>query len=206
MYKALQLVLEDANNSEQSSTEKLTETLKNMVKSPVFYIVIGCIILLIIVVYLLRRIVKPSSNVINVVVRGGKIHKLIDEKSKNYFMVPFKDSLAASISLNEKELNSDKLFINNGPDALYQINYSLRYKVVDVEKFFKYRDNFQNVIVNQINEELRNYSDKGHVQEIIKDYREHSKDLLKLLNEFSSEYGVEAVEFKVYYIQPLGKK
>ena len=206
MYKALQLVLEDANNSEQSSTEKLTETLKNMVKSPVFYIVIGCIILLIIVVYLLRRIVKPSSNVVKVVVCGGKIHKLVDEKSKDYFMVPFKDSLAASISLNEREFNSDKLFINNGPDALYQINYSLRYKVVDVEKFFKYRDNFQNVIVNQINEELRNYSDKGHVQEIIKDYREHSKDLLNLLNESTSEYGVETIEFKVNYIQPLGKK
>ena len=200
-------VLEEAEaNNTSSSTEKLTEALKNMVKSPVFYAVIGGLVLLIIVVYLLRRIVKPSSNAVKVVVRSGKIHKLIDEKSSNYFMVPFKDGLGAVITLSEKEFGSDKLFINNGPDALYQINYTLKYKVSDVEKFFKHRDNFQNIIVKQINDELREYADNGHVLEIVQDYREHSKELLSLLNKLTLEYGVESTEFKINYIQPLGKK
>ena len=208
MNKLSQLltVLEDTESSSGGSTEKLTETLKNIVKSPIFYIVIGGLVMLIILAYLLRRFVKPSQGVVKVVVRGGKIHKLIDEKSNKYFMVPFKDGLGAVVSLNEREFTSDKLFINNGPDVLYQINYTLKFKVSDVERFFPNRDNFQNFFVNQINEELRNYADKGHVQEIIKEYREYNDDLLKLLNSLTGECGVEVTEFKINYIQPLGKK
>ena len=116
------------SSSSSGSTEKITEFLKNMVKSPWFYVVIGAIVLLIIAVYLLRRIVKPAGNIAKVVVRGGKIFKLVDENSPKYFMVPFKDSLGAVIGLDEKEFSSDKLYINNGPDALYKINYTLKYK------------------------------------------------------------------------------
>lgn len=200
------LAEEGGSSTSSGSTEKLTETLKNIVKSPVFYIVIGALVLLIIAFYLLRRLVKPSNGVVKVVVRGGKIYKLVDEKSSKYFMIPFKDSLGAVIGLNERELNSDKLFINNGPDALYQINYTLNYKVNDVEKFFPIRDNFQNIIINQINDSLREYADNGHVEEIIKGYREHSKDLVKLLNSLTNQYGVEVTSIKINYIQPLGKK
>ena len=205
------IILEDTqttgeSSSSSGSTEKLTESLKGIVKSPVFYAVIGGLVLLIILVYLLRRFVKPSNNTVKVIVRHGQIYKLLDEKSDKYFMVPFTDSLGAVISLGEREFASDKLFINNGPDALYQINYALRYKVSNVETFFKYRDSFQNVIVNQINDELRDYADKGHVLEIIKDYREHSKELVKLLNGLVERYGVEVTAFKVNFIQPLGRK
>ena len=196
-------VLEETNDDKG---QDIAKALKDMVKHPAFYIVIGALVLLIIVVYLLRRIIKPRSGEVKVVVRSGQIHKLIDEKSPKYFMVPFKDGLGAVITLNEKEFGSDKLFINNGPDALYQINYTLKYKVSDVEKFFKHRDNFQNIIVKQINDSLRDYADKGHVLEIIQDYREHDKDLLKLLNGITNSYGVEATVFKINYIQPLGKK
>ena len=202
----MELVKLLAEESQNGSADRIKEALQRMVKSPAFYIVLGGLVLLIVVVYLLRRIIKPAQNKVKVVVRNGKIYKLIDGKSSNYFMVPFKDSLAATISLSDRELNSDKLFINNGPDALYQINYTLKYKVTDVEKFFGYRENFQNIIVNQINEGLRDYADKGHVQEIIKDYREHSKELLKLLSGLTTEYGVDANELKINYIQPLGKK
>ena len=95
----------EATTSESSSTaDKMGETFKNMVKSPIFYAVIGGLVLLIIVVYLLRRIIKSRPNAVSVVVRGGQIHKLIDEKSNNYFMAPFVDRLGAVISLNEKEL------------------------------------------------------------------------------------------------------
>lgn len=188
------------------STEKITEALKNMVKSPIFYVVIGAIILLIIAFYLLRRIVKPSNNVVKVVVRKGNIYKLIDEKSNKYFMVPFTDSLGAVISLGDRELSSDKLFINNGPDALYKINYTLGYKVIDVEKFYKVKDNFQNDIVLKINDGLREYSDNGHVNELIKDYRDHSQDIVKVISILIEECGVEALSFKVNFIEPLGKK
>ena len=206
----LLLVLEDTTTTgsgeENSSTEKLTEALRNIVKSPAFYAVIGGLVLLIIVVYLLRRIIKPRSGEVKVIIRGGKIYKLIDENSNKYFMVPFKDGLSAIISLNEREFDSNKLFINNGPDALYKINYTLKYKVNDVVKYYPYRENFQNVIVNQINDELRQYADNGHVLDIIKDYRDHSQDLVALLNKLTNNYGVEIIEFKINYIEPLGKK
>ena len=195
-----------SGSSSSSSTEKITEALKNMVKSPIFYVVIGAIVLLVIAFYLLRRIVKPSNNVVKVIVRKGNIYKLIDEKSNKYFMVPFTDSLGAVISLDDRELSSDKLFINNGPDALYKINYTLGYKVTDIEKFYKVKDNFQNDIVLKINDGLREYSDNGHVNELIKDYRDHSQDIVKVISTLIEECGVEALSFKVNFIEPLGKK
>ena len=208
MNNLLLVLVEDAtnNNNEGSSTERITEALKNMVKHPAFYIVIGAIVLLIIGVYFLRRFVKPSPNTVKVVVRGGNIYKLIDEKSNKYFMVPFRDSLGAIVSLDDRELSSDKLFINNGPDALYKINYTLTYKVSDVSKFFKYRDSFQNDIAVKINDGLREYSDNGHVNELIKDYRNHSKDIVSVINSLTEDFGVEATGFKVNFIEPLGKK
>ena len=146
------------------------------------------------------------SDTVKVVVRSGSIYKLIDEKSNNYFMVPFRDSLGAIISLDDRELSSDKLYINNGPEALYKINYTLTYKVSDVSKFFKYRDSFQNDIAVKLNDGLREYSDNGHVNELIKDYRDHSQDIVKVISTLIEECGVEALSFKVNFIEPLGKK
>ena len=60
---------ENNSNSGTGSTESITKALKDMVKSPVFYIVIGGLILLIIVVYLLRRVIKPRPNLVSVVIR-----------------------------------------------------------------------------------------------------------------------------------------
>ena len=194
------------SGSGSGTTEKITEALKNMVKSPLFYILIGALVLLIIAVYLIRRIVKSEASVVKVIVRGGKIYKLIDEKSSKYFMVPFTDRLAASISLNEREFNSDKLFINNGPDALYKINYNLKYKVTDINKYFPYRESFQNVIISEINDTLREYADEGHAFELVKDYRENTSKILSLINNVTVKYGVESLSLKVNFIEPLGKK
>ena len=189
-----------------SNTPDIKESLMNTVKSPVFYIVIGAIVLLIIGIYLIRRIVKPAPGQIKVVVRHGKIHKLVEEKSSSYYLVPFTDSLGAVILLNEKELSSDKLFVNNGPDALYKINYTLTYKVSNVESFFPQRESFSKDVVGKINDIVREYADNGHVLEIIKDYREHSKELVNLINTVTSTCGIQVVGFKINYIEPLGKK
>ena len=194
------------SNNGGGTADKMGETLKNMVKSPIFYAVIGGLILLIIVVYLLRRIVKPRANAVTVVVRKGVINKLIDEKSNKYFLVPFTDRVGAVISLGEKELNSDKLFINNGPDALYQINYTLKYKVVDPEGFFKYNDNIGNLIINKLNDDLREFADAGNALVLVKDYRDNASKILELINKAIESYSVEALSFKINLIQPLGRK
>ena len=193
------------NNSGTGSTESITKALKDMVKSPVFYIVIGGLILLIIVVYLLRRIIKPRPNLVSVIIRKGKIHKLIDDKSSSYFMVPFMDRLGAVISLNEKELSSDKLFINNGPDALYQVNYTLKYKVTNPKEFYKYNDNINSLIINKLNDDLREFADAGNALVLVKDYRENSAKILELINKSLEQYSIEALSFKINLIQPLGR-
>ena len=197
---------EGGNNDTGSSTEKLTEALKGIVKSPVFYIVIGAIVLLIIAFYVIRRFVKASPNVVKVVVRGNMIHKLIDDKEPKYFLVPFKDRLGAIISLDEKQLSSDKLFINNGPDALYKVNFTLTYKVTDVTEFYPYRENIVNIIVDKMSDELREYADNGHALDIVKDYRKNSDKILSLINKAINEYAVEALAYKVNYIEPTGKR
>ena len=194
------------SNNGGGTADKMGETLKNMVKSPIFYAVIGGLVLLIIVVYLLRRIVKPRANAVTVVVRKGSIQKLIDEKSNKYFLVPFVDRVGAVISLGEKELNSDKLFINNGPDALYQINYTLKYKVVDPKEFFKYNDNIGNLVINKLNDDLREFADAGNALVLVKDYRDNASKILELINKAIESYSVEALSFKINLIQPLGRK
>jgi regulator of protease activity HflC (stomatin/prohibitin superfamily) len=197
---------ESSSSSGSGSTEKLTESLKNIVKSPIFYIVIGAIVLLIILLYLLRRIIKPVPGVTKVVTRHGKIHKLIDEKSNTYFLKPFIETVGANISLREQEFTSDRLFINDGPDALYKINYTLRYQVSDVEKYFRSMNGFKDKSIIKINDELREYADDGHASDIVKDYRSREQDLLKLINKALEESGVNAVAFKINFIEPMGNK
>ena len=193
-------------SSSNGSAEGIKNALKNLVKNPVFYIVIGVIVLLIIAVYLYRRIVKPRANVVTVVVRGGSIRKLVDEKSPKYFRVPFIDGVGAVISLNERELNSDKLYINNGPDALYKIDYVLKYKVEDVQLFFKYMESFSSIIPTKINDALREYADNGRASDLINNYREKASTILGIIDGITKEYGVTSLSFKVNYIEPLGKK
>ena len=197
---------ESSSSSGSGSTEKLTESLKNIVKSPIFYIVIGAIVLLIILLYLLRRIVRPVPGVTKVVTRRGKIHKLIDEKSNTYFLKPFIETIGANISLREQEFTSDRLFINDGPDALYKINYTLRYQVSDVEKYFNSMNGFKDKSIIKINDELREYADNGHASDIVKEYRSREQDLLKLINKALEESGVNAVAFKINFIEPMGNK
>ena len=194
---------EEANS--ESSTEKLTESLKNMVKSPIFYIVIGGLLLLIIIIYIIRRFVSSNANMVLVITRKGQIHKLLNDKDGKYFLVPFIDKVGATISTKEQELNSDKLFINNGPDALYKINYTLKYQIDDVEAFYPYRDNIQNLIVNKLNDDLREYADKGSALILVKDYREHAKEILDIINKAIEEYHVAATSFKINLIEPVGR-
>ena len=192
-------------SSSNGSAEGLKNALKNMIKSPVFYIVIGIIMLLIIAFYLYRRIVKPRANVVTVVVRNGSIRKLVDEKSSSYFRVPFVDKIGAVISLNERELTSDKLFINNGPDALYQIDYTLRYRVTNPEGFYKNNGDIQNLIVNILNDSLREFADTGNALVLVKDYRKNSEKILELVNSTIEQYHIVANSFKINSIKPLGR-
>ena len=193
-----------SSSSTSGASEKLTETLKQMVASPIFYIVLGAIVLLIIAFYFFRRFIKATPNAVKVVVRKGKIYKLIDEKEPKYFLVPFTDRVEAVISLEERDLATDKLFINNGPDALYKVNLSLKYKVANVTEFFPYRENIGELIVARANEVLREYADEGHALDIVKDYRKNEKLILELLNKGVEEYSVEITSFKVNYIEPIG--
>ena len=123
-----------------------------------------------------------------------------------YFLVPFVDRVGAEISLNEKTLSSDKLFINNGPDALYRVNYTLTYKVTDPKEHYRYINGLQDNIVNDINDGLRDFADKGNVNVIIKDYREKETLLLTAVNSCVKEYMIEVTSFKINFIQPMGGK
>lgn len=195
----------EAETKTSGSTESIKTALKNMVTHPAFYITIGAIIILIIAVYLIRRIVKPTPNVVTIVTRKGEIYKLVDEKSSKYFRVPFADKVGVVITLGERELNSDKLFINNGPDALYQVNYTLKYKVTDPKGFYKYCNNINDLIISKLNDNLREFADRGNALILVKDFRDNSSLILDLINKAINEYNVEVVAFKINLIQPLGR-
>ena len=190
----------------QSSSGGTMEKIKGIFKNPVLYIVLGGIVLLIIVFYLVRRFIKAKPNAVTIVIRKGQIYKVLDENNPKYFLVPFVDKVGAIISLNEMELTSDKLFINNGPDALYKVNYTLKYKVLDAAKFYKYSENIQNLIIKKLNGDLREYSDQGNALVLVKDYRSNNELILSLINRAIEEYQVEALSFKINFIEPVGRR
>lgn len=189
-----------------NTTDSATEKLKEFFKGPIPYIVIGVIVLLVLVVYLLSRNVKAKPNCATIIIRGGKIYKVLDENNPSYYLVPFRDRVGAVIPLTEQELASDKLYINNGPDALYRINYVLKYKVADPTEFYQYLNSFQNTIISDINDVLREYADQGNALILVKDYRKHEKEILSLFNKASNPYSAEVASFKFNFIEPLGKK
>lgn len=194
-----------SNSTTPSSSESAKEALMNVVKSPVFYIVIGAIVLLIIAFYLYRRIVKARPNCVVIITRKGKVYKTLDENHPKYFMVPFVDKIGATISLKETEFSSDKLFINNGPDHLYKVNYTLLYKVTDPVQHYPYHEKLQDLISSKLNEDLREFADKGNALVLVKDYREHSQEILDIINQSLQQYQIEVLSFKVNMIEPLGK-
>ncbi len=202
------LHLEDTASTQSSSGESTggaTEKLMEIFKSPVLYIVLGAIVLLIIAFYLFRRFVSAKHNEVLVVVKHGKIVKLLKEGEKKHFLIPFVESVGASVSLNDHHFESDKLFINDGPDHLYKISYVLTYKVTDIPTYYKSHDNLKNVLDNKINDVLREYAESGNASVLIKEYRTRSNDIINLLNKELGQFGIEVSEYKVKFIQPLGK-
>ena len=191
----------DETNESSGTMERLLEIFKN----PVFYIVVGAFVALIIVVYLLRRFVRANPGHVVVVVRKGKIRKLIGENDKTYYRVPFMDSVGAVIQLNGNEFTSDKLFVNNGPDHLYKFNYTFAYDVVNPELFYKSIDGVQEKIEKQINDSLRLFADNGNASKLINDYRSEEKAILDVITEAMSQYGIEASSFKVNFVEPIGR-
>ena len=202
----LTLAAEAAETESSTSGGSTTESLKKIFTNPIFYIVLGAIVLLIIVIYLIRRMVKAKPNEKVIVVRHGKIHKILDENNPKYFLVPFVDSVGAVISLGDNTFASDKLFINDGPDALYKVNYILTYHVLDAEGFYPHLNSIQDVLNTSINDELRLFADNGNVLSIIKDYRQDESKILEVINKVLGEYHIEATAFKINFIEPLGKK
>lgn len=45
------------------------------------------------------------------------------------------------------------------PDALYKIDYTLKYKVTNHKESYKYLDKIQNILPVRLNDELRLYAD-----------------------------------------------
>ncbi len=187
----------------ETETDSSTEQLKKIFKSPILYIVLGAIVLLIIAIYLIRRIVKGKPKTIVVVTRKGKIYKLIDENTNKYFLVPFVDSVGARISLDNQSFQTDKLFINDGPDHLYKINFSFEYKVTNPENYFYNLNNLQNVLETKINDVLREFADNGNAEILIKDYKKNNEKIISLLNMASEDMGIEILSFKINFIQPM---
>ena len=208
LYLILSSSAESASSSGSgsgSSSGGSLESLKQIFTNPVLYIVVGALILLLIAFYLIRRVVKATPNAKTIIVRGGKIHKVLDENNPKYFMVPFRDSVGAVITDSEKEFSSDKLFINNGPDALYKINYRLKYKVIDPVKFYPFLEKLPNALPAKLNDELRLYADNGNALTLVKDYREKNAEILKVINKAVEEFQIEVTEFKINLIEPLGR-
>ena len=200
------IILSAAASSEgDSSTQGSTESLKKIFTNPVLYIVLGALVLLILIVYLVRKNVRATPNATTIIVRKGQIQKVLDENNPKYFMIPFRDSVGAIITKDEKELNSDKLFINNGPDALYKINYTLKYKVLDPVAFYPFLGNIEELLVRRLNDDLRLYADQGNALTIVKDYREKEDAILEVINKGIAEYHLEATSFKINLIEPMGK-
>lgn len=195
-----------SSTDKDSSNKGITESLVEVIKNPIFYIVIGAVVLLCICIYLLSRFVKAKPNFTTIVVRKKRVYKVINESCPSYYLVPFVDKIGAVISQGEQEFSSNKLFINNGPDALYRIDYTLNFKVSNPAEHYYCINSFLNRMPIQINDALRDYADQGNALSIVRDYRVKEKEILCLLNNACNQYCINIVSFKVNFIEPLGSK
>lgn len=204
LFRLLSAASSEASSSSASGGSGSMESLKKIFTNPILYIVLGAIVLFIIAFYLIKRFVRATPNATTIIVRKGKIYKVLDESNPKCFMVPFRDSIGAIITDSEKEFASDKLFINNGPDALYKINYNLKYKVLDPKEFYPYISKIQDILPTKLNDELRLYADQGNALVLIKEYREKNAEILRVINKAVAEFHIEVTEFKINIIEPMG--
>ena len=195
-----------SDSSSSGSGAGATESLKKLFTNPILYVVLGAIVLLIIAFYLLRRFVKARPGAKTIIVRGGKIHKVLDENNPSYYLVPFRDSVGAVIGSDDHTLSSDKLYINNGPDTLYKINYELTYHVTDAEGFYPFISNIQDKLPSSLNDALRAYADEGNALVLVNEYRQNEDKILKVINKAIEQYHIEATAYKVNFIEPMGGK
>ena len=204
LFLILSAASSEAASSGGSSSGGSMESLKKIFTNPILYIVLGSLVALIIAFYLFKRFVRAQPNATTIIVRKGQIYKVLNEENPKCFMVPFRDSVGAVITDSEKEFSSDKLFINNGPDALYKINYTLKYKVLDPKEFYPYLNGIQELLPKKLNDELRLYADQGNALVLIKEYREKASQILSVINKAVSEFHIEVTEFKINIIEPMG--
>lgn len=64
---------------------------------------------------------------------------------------------------------------SSGLDALYKINYTLKYKITNPKEFYKFINNINNLLPTKLNDELRLYADQGNALVLVKDYRETTR-------------------------------
>ena len=193
--------IESASN-EQGGTGSL-EKLMDIFKSPIFYIIVGVIVLLIILFYLIRRFIKVAPNTATIIKKGNST-KVILESDKRYFLIPFAEKIVVTLPLYEQEIESDQLFVNDGPDKLYKIVYKTNFKVTDAEKFYPLYGNFNKFFENTINEKLREYSEEKGADFIIKEFSKNKLEILKFLNKAFKESAIEILDMKIKAIEPIG--
>lgn len=195
----------EANTGEAGQTNGTVEKLMEIFKNPVFYIVISVLLGLILIVYLLRRLTRAKSGYVVVIVRKGRITKILNENDGYYYRVPIVDAIGATIALSNNTFTSEKLFVNNGPDRLYKINYTFTYNVINPEPCFQHLDGIQETVETRINDSLRLFADNGNALMLIKDYRSCEVNILNTISESIKDLGLVAASFKVNYIEPMGK-
>lgn len=195
----------EATSSTADSGASL-ESLGEIFKNPILWAVVGGIVVLILIVYILRRIVRPQAGVWKIIERGGKLHKIIDGNSKLIFMIPVKDKMIASVADNTKNFASDKLYINDGPDALYKLTYAIEYKVKDINNFYPIIERLDNTLAERINDDLRTFADMNGAELILRSFKENKDKIIAALNESFDKNGIEILGFKIKSIEPLGKK
>ena len=205
MNNLLLTILDEATSGDSTSSSSATSSMKALFTKPSTYIVIGAIILLILLFYFIKRFVKAPANTAVIIERKGQFYKLLDANNPKAFLVPFSDRVVASVPLNEIELNSDKLFINNGPDALYKITYNLKYKVIDAKAAYKTLNNFESYAIDKINDTLREFSDAKGADIILKAFVENKNEIINVLNKAFEDNSIEVTFMKIKAIEPLGK-
>lgn len=205
MYKLLPLLTNastEAANNEQEGADSL-EKIMEIFKNPIFYVVIGVIVILIILFYFARRFIKVASNTA-IIVKKGDTTKVLLENNKRYFLKPFVEKIVVTIPLYEQEVESDQLFINDGPDKLYKLTYKMLFKITDAKNFFPLYDNFKKIFEDTINEQLRALTEEKNASFIIKEFTKNKDEIVNFLNGVFNENAIEILDMKIKAIEPIG--
>ena len=192
---------------ETSSNSSRLDSLKEFIKNPLFYIILSFVVFFFLLLLIIRRFGKTQPFFYTVIRnRKGKKRLVGGEKTSIYFVKPLFEKIVGSYPNRETLFSSSELYINDGPDKLYQISYDVTYLIKDFDNYSEIANCFTEMFQKYINNSLRQLHQAGKNYLLLNDALNNESEIIFLLNKQSDDLFVYICSFKIQSIRLISNE